>query len=330
MKTLAAILALLALLPALAGAAPRSLRVSATVATGKHPAGVVVADGSVWVTNDVDNTVSRIDPATGTVTKTITLHGSNYPDPAFATFDGDALWVVAPTSGTVSRLDPKTASVKATTKVPGLALGIAVTGGSAWVPSFDPYKCSGDRCLSKLTRLDAYSAKVTGTYQVDSPVGVAFGYRSLWIVDHRSWSVTRFDPRRAKAINTIPVRIGHEGPFDGPEQVAVGLGGVWVSHPGQDVVTRINPATNKIAARVKFPRNSGPLRFAIGAGSIWVIGPKRIFRIDPATNRVVDSLAIGKHPGSDFRGLRSLAVTDKAVWVTDGDADTVDRIDLSK
>jgi DNA-binding beta-propeller fold protein YncE len=263
------------------------------------------------------------------VVKTIALRGSDYPDPAFATFDGGAVWVVAPTSGTVSRVDARTGSVTATTKVPGLALGIAVADRSAWVPSFDPYKCSNNTCLSRLTRLDTRTAKVTGTYKVDSPTGIAFGYGALWIVDHRSANVTRLDPRQAKVVSTIPVRLGHERATEGPEQVAVGLGGVWVSHPAQDVVTRINPGTNKVVVRLRFPRNSGPYRFAIGAGSVWVLGPKRIFRIDPRTNRIVDSAAIGKHTGSDYRGLRSAAVTDQAVWVTDGDADTVDRIDLS-
>jgi hypothetical protein len=43
---------------------------------------------------------------------------------------------------------------------------------------------------------------------------------------------------------------------------------------------------------------------------------------------VIASIRIGKHPGSDYHGLRNIAVVDGAVWVTDGDANTVDRIDL--
>lgn len=307
----------------------RSLGVSSTVTTGKHPSGVVAAAGSLWVTNDVDNTVTRIDPATSTVTQTIPLRGKEYPDPSFAAFDGHAVWVVAPTTGTVSRLDARTGALSATTAVPALSLGIAFANGSAWVPSFDPYRCSGNRCFSRLTRLDARTARVTGRFNVYTPTGIDFGFGSLWIVDHRSAKVTRFDPRHARAVATISVRIGHEPTTEGPEQVAVGLGGVWVSQPGQDVVSRIDPGTNKVVARVRFPRNSGPHRFAIGAGSVWAIGPKRIFRIDAATNRIADSVAIGTHKGSDYRGLRAAAVTDQAVWVTDGDADTVDRIDLA-
>jgi YVTN family beta-propeller protein len=326
MRPLVVALVLLALMPGLAGASSRSSGVSGTVATGKHPSGVVAAAGSIWVTNDVDNTVTRIDPNTKTVTRTIALRGADFPDPTFAAFDGRAVWVVARTTGTVSRLDARTGALTATTTVPGLALGIAFADGSAWVPSFDTNRCSGDRCFARLTRLDGRTAGVTGRFEANSPAGIDFGFGSLWIVNHRSLSVTRFDPRGAKAAATIHVGVAGEQTTDGPEQVAAGLGGVWVSQP--DLVTRIDPGTNKVIARVRFPRNSAPGRLAIGAGSVWAIGPKRIFRIDPATNRITNSLAIGTHKGSDFRGLRAAAITDQAIWVTDGDADTVNRIDL--
>src|SRR5262245_53766773 len=117
-------LVVLVLLPGLAGASGRSLGVSTTIATGKHPSGALIAAGSLWVTNDVDNTVSRIDPDTNAVAQTIALRGAGFPDPAFETFDGKAVWVVAPTTGTVSRLDARTGALTATTAVPGLALGI--------------------------------------------------------------------------------------------------------------------------------------------------------------------------------------------------------------
>jgi YVTN family beta-propeller protein len=311
-----------------AGAASSPLRISGTVPTGRHPAGVVLAGGSLWVTNDVDNTVSRIDPATNSVTATVKLRGANFPDPSFIAAGEGAIWVVARTTGTVSRLDLRTGRLTVTGAVPGGAGGIALDAGSAWVASFDPYKCSNNHCFSQLTRLDPHSARVAGTYKVDSASGIAVGFGSLWIVDHRSWAVSRFDPRKGKVVRVIPVRIGHEATFEGPEQVVAGLRAVWVSHPGQDTVSRIDPRTNMVAARISLPRNANPFNLAVGAGSIWALGPKQLFRIDPKSDRVIASIRIGKHSGSDYHGLRSVAVADGAVWVTDGDADTVDRIDL--
>ena len=38
---------------------------------GSGPAGIAVTPGAVWVANSLDLTVSKLDPATGTVTATI-------------------------------------------------------------------------------------------------------------------------------------------------------------------------------------------------------------------------------------------------------------------
>ena len=329
MKAHAAAIAGVAVALITAGGSAGSLVVGSTIPVGKHPAGVAIAAGSVWVTNDVDNTVSRIDPVAGKVTATVALRGRAYPDPKVVAVSDGALWVVAPTTGTISRIDPETGGLVATLTIPGSAGGVAAEGTTLWVTSFDPYRCSANRCFSRLTRIDTRSNRVTGTFKVDSATGIAAAYGSLWIVNHRSWAVTRFDPRKSKGTATIPVRIGREGTFAGPEEVAAGLGAVWVSHPVQDLVTRIDPRTNRVVARVRFPRNAEPNRLVVGAGSLWAVGPKQIFRIDPRTNRIADAVRIGRHPDGDYRGLRSIAVSGQTLWVTDGDADTVDRIELT-
>jgi YVTN family beta-propeller protein len=328
MRTRALAVAVVAVALVAAGSSSASLIVASTIPVGKHPAGVAVAAGSVWVTNDVDNTVSRIDPATGEVTDTIALHGAGYPDPTFVAVSDDALWVASRSTGTISRIDLRTGELAATLSVPGDVLGLVVHGTALWVPSFDPYRCAGNRCFSRLTRIDARSNKVAGKFDVASPTGIASFAGSLWIVDHREKTVTRFDPRNGKAIATIPVGIAHEGTYEGPERVTAGLRNVWVSDPGRDVITCISPWSNKVVARIRLPRGSEPIQLTVGAGSLWAVGPKRLFRIDPRTKRVSDSVRIGTHPAGDYKGLRQVAVSAQALWVTDGDADTVDRIDL--
>jgi DNA-binding beta-propeller fold protein YncE len=326
-KTLATAIATLALaVPA--GASPGALSVAKAIPVGKHPAGVALAAGSLWVTNDVDNSVSRVDPRAGAVTKTIRLRGANFPDPSLAVAGGGALWVVARTTGTLSRIDPSSGKLVATLKVASVVDDLLFADGSLWIASFDPYRCSGDRCFSRLTRIDPGTNAVSGAFDVYSPTGLAFGYGSLWVVNHRTAKVSRLDPRTGKRTATIDVKLPGEGLFEGPEQVAAGLGGVWVTQP--DVVTRIDPRTNRVVARIRFPRNSEPATFALGPDALWVVGPKQIFRIDPATNRVVASARIGRHAGSDYRGLRGMVVDGTTLWLADGDADTVDRIDVGR
>lgn len=160
-RTIAAAFALLATTVSVAGAAP-PLVVSVTVRVGKHPAGVAIAAGSLWVTNDVDNTVSRIDPVTETVTGTVALRGKGYPDPKFAAVDDDTLWILA-RNGTISKIDARTGELAATLAVPGDALGIAVIGDSVWATSFDEYRCN-KTCFSRLSRIDTRTNRVTGKF----------------------------------------------------------------------------------------------------------------------------------------------------------------------
>jgi len=261
--------------------------------------------------------------------RTVRLRGRNFPDPSLAVADVGSVWVAAPTTGTISRIDARTGALLATFTAPQAVDDIVVADGSLWVASFDPYRCSGNSCFSRLTRISTHTNQVTARLAVDTPTGLASAYGSLWVVNHRAAKVTRLDPRTGKAVAVIDVRLPHEGTFEGPEKVRAGLGSLWVTQPAQDVVTRIDPRTNRVVARVRFPRNAEPVALAFGAGSLWAAGPKQLFRVDPRTNRVVASAPIGRHTGSDYNGLREIAIDGDALWVADGDADTIDRIPLA-
>jgi YVTN family beta-propeller protein len=60
-----------------------------TIEVGARPSAVAVGNGAVWVANSGDGTVSRIDPATNAVVKT--LHTGNWP--AGLAVEGDFVWV---------------------------------------------------------------------------------------------------------------------------------------------------------------------------------------------------------------------------------------------
>jgi streptogramin lyase len=310
----------LAVLAFLQAAAP-PLQITASVPVAKHPAGLAFGDGKVWVASDVANAVSALDPATHAVASRIALRGSDFPDPRWAAADRGTLWVVAATTGTISRIDEMTGQIARATRIPGRAEGIVSASGSLWVPSFD---------TSRLYRLDPTSLRVIHTYPIHWPAGIDVGFGSLWIVNHRLAAVSRMDPATGEIVARVHVRIGHESIFAGPERVLAADGAVWVTHPGQDTVTRIDPRRNAIAVRIHLPKHAQPYLLAAGAGSIWVSGSARIFRLDPRTNRVVASIPVGRHQGPDARGLNGLLVHGNSLWVSDADADVVDRITISK
>ena len=72
------------------------------IEVGTSPAGVAVGEGSVWVTNAGDGTVSRIDPETGDVTEEIPVGTA----PSGIAFGDGALWVADSIGAELLRVDP--------------------------------------------------------------------------------------------------------------------------------------------------------------------------------------------------------------------------------
>ena len=119
-------------------------------------------------------------------------------------------------------------------------------------------------------------------------------------------------------------------------------GSLWVSEgAGGEKVHRIDPASRKIIASVEVSRN--PSLLAHGAGSIWVAAAHlahlvggvlisvhgwALYRIDPATNRVVASVPIPtQDPPSGMGPAAMLAFADGALWAGDALNGTLVRID---
>jgi streptogramin lyase len=106
-----------------------------------------------------------------------------------------------------------------------------------------------------------------------------------------------------------------------PVGVAFGEGSVWVADPNLDSVLRVDPARNRIAARISVPDH--PVRVAVGAGAVWVTqsGAESLARIDAASGAVVATVPIGGKPtGEPALGAGS-------VWALDGTHRQVVRID---
>ena len=94
--------------------------------------------------------------------------------------------------------------------------------------------------------------------------------------------------------------------------MAAGAGALWVA--GSDHVTRIDPASNSVVARIPVgATGSGPADVAFGGGAVWVpvAAPGALFAIDPATNKVTARISLG----GPLRGPISVSATRGAVWV---------------
>lgn len=193
------------------------LRYSATtkrreqlIPIGDGVRGIAIGEGAVWVTNQNQNTVTKIDPETGRSIDEVTV--GEKPD-AIAVGSG-SVWVGNVVDRTLSRLDPRTLE-QVEIALPDEPTAIAVGFRRVWVTS---------SIGNSLTVIDAEANTLVKTLQLEGPRGVAVGAGAVWVA-LASGAIVRVDP----------TAVGEEtrwrlpGPVEG---VAVAADRVWVTVQG--------------------------------------------------------------------------------------------------
>lgn len=131
--------------------------------------------------------------------------------------------------------------------------------------------------------------------------------------------------RRSKPVGRVVASISTDDPnveqTSDPDGVAFDEGSVWVADRGLDEVLRVNPARNRVAARIAVPGN--PSRLAVGDGAVWVTqaGLDSLARIEVASMTVVATVPVGG------RAAGEPALGAGSVWALDGTHRQVVRID---
>jgi DNA-binding beta-propeller fold protein YncE len=150
---------------------------------------------------------------------------------------------------------------------------------------------------------------------------VAFG--ALWVANCTDSSIYRIDLKSQRIAAII-----HTGLADpeGELSLAAGAGSIWVLTDSAGVLSRIDPRTNRVVARIDVAHNSYAAAF--GYGTVWITNtgpadsrlPGSVQRIDPEVNKVVATIPVGPAP-------RFLAAGDGGVWTLNQGDGTVTRID---
>jgi DNA-binding SARP family transcriptional activator/DNA-binding beta-propeller fold protein YncE len=274
---------------------PKTNRIVESIPVGREPVYILATPGAVWLTNDRDRTVSRIDLRTRKVRTIGGLPGVGF----LARDQRGSIYASGWDYPFVWYIDPRKVEVVGRFKVRSRAVGLAVGGGSLWIV---------DRLINSVMRYDLARDKVADVIPVGAdPLVAAFGYGALWVAnsDDGTLSVIRTG---VGGVETI------EGDFSRPYGVASGEGGVWVGDHTWSTVTRIDPDTRKVVTAVDVSKRvglpSGVYGLAVGAGAVWV--PNRyelnVVRIDPRTNKVAARIKVPFSPNA-------VAVAGDAVWV---------------
>jgi YVTN family beta-propeller protein len=152
---------------------PSSLKVEKTVDVGNNPTAITAGDGFVWVANQADGTVTRIDPTT-LLTATIPVgHG-----PAALSVGANGVWVANSGDNAVVRIDPSTDAVAGTVQVGSNPDAVLATPGAVWVAN------AGDETLM---RIEPASGKVTKTLHLGgAPTALASAGGRVWVAVERA------------------------------------------------------------------------------------------------------------------------------------------------
>ncbi len=286
---------------------PDTGAVRQTISFGTSPSSVAVGEGSVWVLDGDDQTVTQIDPETNELVRVFGT--SSRPTDIGA--GAGAVWVGNGGSDdldemprSVSRIDPASAVVVDTIDLPPPPGGnisgiggfsrqkIAVTPEAVWVINPD----------QSISRIDPRTNRVVARLKANAQV-IAAGEGDVWI--GQEGGIAEVDTARNVVSRRIP--LGE----DTPSGLAVGAGSVWAADPFDGSIWRI-PREHPAAKR-RIPLARWVNVVAFGAGSVWATNEiaDEVYRIDPRTNaaRVVAHTASPRGVGAGDGGAWVVAAS---------------------
>jgi DNA-binding SARP family transcriptional activator/streptogramin lyase len=276
---------------------PSTGKVLDVIKVGRQPVALAVVDDAVWVSNNEDETVTRVNLKTG---HTDTVGGLRPPADLVA--DGKRhLWVTTGAYEQVTRIDMRTLHKDVVVPLAGNTFLLGVGAGSLWVTVTPPNL--GDP--GTVARINLETAKVERIFKVGPfPVDVKVGQGAAWVTNGADASVSRISLRDG-SVERIPIGLT-------PGPLAIAFGSLWIiAGEGRDTVWRLNPETRQPDAVIKVGKY--PFNITADGRGLWVALREAgtIVRIDPRTDRVTRTVRLGYKP-------QGMAVGDGALWVTIG------------
>jgi virginiamycin B lyase len=210
---------------------------------------------SLWAGGCDKHQLIRIEPKTGLLfTPPIDLPIAAIQFESSIAAGEGGVWIVS-TRHELVRVDPVTNRPDPDTwPLPEGAAAARAGLGSLWVTVWQ------DDSLLKISPTDPRTSQAIKVG--DAPRFLAIGEDAVWVMNQGDGSVSRVDPA-GSVVATIKVS---DVPIQGGD-IAVGGGAVWV-RTEQDLVVRVDPATNAVTARYGPASGSGSV--AADDDALWV------------------------------------------------------------
>ena len=151
---------------------------------------------------------------------------------------------------------------------------------------------------------------------------MAIGAGSLWMANDSAFTITRVDLAKSEVVAEIKASGDPQSACEvcNPQSVAASGDQIWFTDRARRAVSRIDPKTNRIVESI--PVGILPYDIAIDGDTLWItdFDGGLVVRVDTGKNRVVSKL-------DDFNEPTGIVVGAGSVWVIDHELDLVVRID---
>lgn len=208
--------------------------------------------------------------------------------------------------------DGTTGDLKATTPLTSPRNISFFSSGSFWILGENP---------KAFNRIDLLTHKVVQSIPI--PLVEANGFslddQSIWVTDLAGPQVIRIDKRTGVVSHFSFAKDAADTAV--ATDVSVGGGSVWLARPDISELTRLDPVTGKVQARLAV--NAWGLTF--GSGALWYWEGGRIGRIDPVTNEP----AFGPVQLSSNTALGNIYFGGGDAWTSEPSSGRVWRVDRS-
>jgi YVTN family beta-propeller protein len=248
-----------------------------------------------------DETAARSPSAEAPVTPTT---------PPSVTLGGDAWGAVYGFGGVWIQVDPPVDQVVKVDEVTGKVAVRIDRGATAAIAQDAVWVATG----TETQKIDPITGTVLLASQTPGASYVAVGAGGVWVPNPDG--VTRLDPLTGAAVARTDLDVSEV------TEIAASDDAVWVTDKVGGTVTRIDPATNEVVAKIK--TGYGAHHMAIDEHGVWIANYKAntVSRIDPATNRVVATIDhVGSGVGITTDG-ESVYVSTKYQGISRIDPDT--------
>ena len=272
---------------------PISRELEQAIPVGNSPTEVAASEEWVWVVNSKDGagTISRIDPETRTRVSTFSVGGT----PRNLLFAFGSLWV-GTAEGEVFRVEPGTdIEVESwTLRNAGKQTAFELDQGAGWLAAGPDAVWAGS--LRTISRIDPVTSEMDPR-RSEFWGPMVYGFGSLWVLGPE---LERLSPATMRLVATVELP-------GGDNDIATGLGAVWVTDDEGEAVLRVDPREERISRT--YDVRGGPLDVAVGPDAVWATKEAgTVARIDPRTGEVA-ATPVGGTP-------RGLDVGAGAVWVS--------------